>query len=95
MHLQLEHRDDLGYMATHSTEHSPLHSGSVGAATDREERMKAKLKDDAALLLTAIVCSLGAWLFWHLLGPYGGDVLLILVVVGLLVDNIRLRRKQR
>jgi len=57
--------------------------------------MKAKLKDDAALLLTAIVCSLGAWLFWHLLGPHSGDVLLTLVVVGLLVDNIRLRRKQR
>jgi len=57
--------------------------------------MKAKLRDDAALLGTAIVCSIGAWLYWHFLGQYAGDVLVTGVLVLLLVDNIRLRRKLR
>jgi hypothetical protein len=56
---------------------------------------RTKLKDDAVPLLAAVVCSIGAWAFWHFLGEAGFSVLLAGSVVLLLVDNIRLRRKQR
>jgi hypothetical protein len=58
-------------------------------------KSRMKVKDDAALLLAAVVCSIGAWAFWHFLGEAGFSVLLTGSVVLLIVDNIRLRRKQR
>jgi len=56
---------------------------------------RMKLKDDAALLVAAILCSVGAWAFWHFLSNTGFTVLLTLAVVLLIVDDIRLRRKRR
>lgn len=54
-----------------------------------------KLKDDAALLLAALVCCVGAWLFWHFAGKAGFPILLAIAMVSLLIDNVRLRRKLR
>lgn len=43
----------------------------------------------------AIVLSVTAWAFFHYLGPSSTTVLLIVLVVCLIAENRRLRRKQR
>lgn len=57
--------------------------------------MKPKIQDDMLLLAAGIVVSFSAWLFWHLLGDAGFNVLLAIAVFSLWADNIRLRRKLR
>ena len=53
------------------------------------------MKDSLLLLLTASCASLVAWLFWHLTGSSGSDVLAMIVITTLFADNLRLRRKLR
>jgi len=45
-------------------------------------------------LVVAVIC-VTAWAFWHYLGPAADTVLLVIVVAGLILENRRLRRKQR
>lgn len=51
------------------------------------------MKDDAFLLITGIIAAAVAWGFWHFLGEQAFVALLAIVLVGLLVDNRRLRRE--
>ncbi|WP_024673045.1 hypothetical protein [Pseudomonas syringae] len=51
------------------------------------------MKDSIALLATAVVMALLAWLFWSSLGQDAFAVLGALMVVVLFVDNARLRRQ--
>ncbi|QHF05564.1 MULTISPECIES: hypothetical protein [Pseudomonas syringae group] len=51
------------------------------------------MKDSIALLATALVMALLAWLFWAQLGQDAFGVLGLLVTVALAVDNFRLRRQ--
>jgi hypothetical protein len=53
------------------------------------------MKDRVALLLAGLIASGFAWAFWHYLGARAFDVLSTLVMVTLVADNIRLRRKLR
>ncbi len=53
------------------------------------------MKDGAALLFAALASALFAWAFWHYLGRYAVDVLLMVTLVASVVDNFRLRRKLR
>ena len=46
-------------------------------------------------LVVVIVSCAMAWAFWHFLGASAFDVLTMLVVVGLVLENIRLRRKPK
>ncbi|WP_081023946.1 hypothetical protein [Pseudomonas amygdali] len=52
------------------------------------------MKDSIALLATAVVMAFFAWLFWSSLGQDAFAVLGALLVVVLIVDNIRLRRRR-
>jgi hypothetical protein len=45
------------------------------------------------LLVTAVVASAIAWAFWHFFGSGAFDALTMLAIVGLVLENIRLRRK--
>jgi hypothetical protein len=53
------------------------------------------MKDALLLLATGVACSLAAWAFWHYLGNDAFGTLNTLVLVGLVADNFRLRRKLR
>lgn len=53
-------------------------------------------KDEALLLLVALVCAAGCWAFWHYLGAqWGGALVVVLVILGLTRENRRLRRQIR
>lgn len=51
------------------------------------------MKDDAFLLIAGIIAAAIAWAFWHFLGEQAFVVLLAIVLLGLLVDNQRLRQE--
>jgi hypothetical protein len=51
------------------------------------------MKDNAILLLTGVVCSLGAWAFWHYLGDDAAVALVSVAALSVAADNVRLRRK--
>jgi hypothetical protein len=51
------------------------------------------MKDNILLLITATVASFFAWCFWRFLGPDGFTFISTIVMLGLFVDNIRMRRK--
>lgn len=53
------------------------------------------MKDTLLLLATGVACSLVAWAFWHYLGNEAFSTLNTLVLVGVVADNFRLRRKLR
>ncbi|WP_277961446.1 hypothetical protein [Pseudomonas sp. RIT-To-2] len=51
------------------------------------------MKDSSLLLLAGAVIAVVAWTFWHFLGTDGFAVINLVVLVGLAVDNFRLRRQ--
>lgn len=51
------------------------------------------MKDSIALLATAIVMAILAWLFWSQLGQDAFGVLGLIMTLTLVVDNVRLRRQ--
>ena len=53
------------------------------------------MKDGLLLLLTGIVCAIGAWLFFKFLGNDAFFVIMMVTTVSALLDNARLRRKLR
>jgi hypothetical protein len=53
------------------------------------------MKDSILLLLTALLCSLAAWAFWHFLGSDAITVFSTLMLICVVGDNFRLRRKLR
>ena len=48
--------------------------------------------DRIALILTAIACALGAWAFYRYTGQWAGPIIMTVVIVGLFVENHRLRK---
>ena len=57
--------------------------------------MKPQTKDHLLLLLCAFVCAGLAWAFWHVLGEHGFMVVMAVALLGLAMDNYRLRRRLR
>lgn len=57
--------------------------------------MNAKTKDELLLLLTALACAGGAWVFWHYLGERALGALTVIALIALAADNYRLRRRLR
>lgn len=57
--------------------------------------MKTQTKDNFLLLFCALACAGLAWVFWHFLGEHGFVVLMAVALLGLAVDNYRLRRRLR
>lgn len=53
------------------------------------------MKDALLLLATGVACSVVAWAFWHYLGNDAFSTLNTLVLVGVVADNVRLRRQLR
>jgi hypothetical protein len=53
------------------------------------------IKQAASLLIVAMLLSVAAWAFWHYLGPAADSALAVIVITGLLLDNIRLRKQGR
>jgi hypothetical protein len=53
------------------------------------------MKDSLLLLTTGAGVSLIAWAFWHYLGNDAAFTLTTVVLVGVVADNARLRRKLR
>jgi hypothetical protein len=53
------------------------------------------MKDSLSLLATGAGVSLIAWAFWHYLGNDAFSTLTTVVLVGVVADNFRLRRKLR
>jgi hypothetical protein len=53
------------------------------------------MKDSLSLLVTGLVVSAAAWAFWHYLGNDALCTITTVALVGLTVDNARLRRKLR
>jgi len=53
------------------------------------------MKDQIFLLLSAIACAIGAWLFWRYLDTDAVAALMMLALVSAVADNLRLRRKLR
>jgi hypothetical protein len=53
------------------------------------------MKDSLLLLATGAGVSLFAWAFWHYLGNDAACTLTTVVLVGVVADNARLRRKLR
>lgn len=51
------------------------------------------MKDGFLLLLAGFVCASAAWAFWHYLGDDASAALTGIVLVSVMADNIRLRRK--
>ena len=52
-------------------------------------------KDDGWLLLAGVVCAALSWAFWHYLGEDAFKVFSACVLVGVVVDNARMRRQLR
>jgi len=53
------------------------------------------MKDSLLLLATGVGVSLAAWAFWHYLGNDASCTLTTVVLVGVVADNVRLRRQLR
>lgn len=53
------------------------------------------MKDSLSLLATAAVVSSAAWAFWHYLGNDALSTFTTIVLVGVVADNVRLRRQLR
>ncbi|MYM69694.1 hypothetical protein GTP45_23030 [Pseudoduganella sp. FT55W] len=53
------------------------------------------MKDGLLLLVTGIICSLGAWLFFKFFGSEAFIVIMMMTMVSAVLDNVRLRRKLR
>jgi hypothetical protein len=53
------------------------------------------MKDPLLLLATGVGVSLAAWAFWHYLGSDAFSTLNTVVLVGVVADNVRLRRQLR
>lgn len=53
------------------------------------------MKDSLLLLVTGIGCALAAWAFWHYLGNDASCTLTTLILVGVVADNVKLRRQLR
>ena len=51
------------------------------------------MEDGLLLLLAGCVGAVAAWAFWHYLGDDASAVLMCVVLVSVMADNIRLRRK--
>jgi len=54
-----------------------------------------KIKDSVPLLITGIICSIAAWMYWHYTGKYGDRVFIMGVVIVLILENRQLKRKLR
>jgi hypothetical protein len=53
------------------------------------------MKDSLLLLATGIGVSLASWAFWHYLGNDALCTLTTIMLVGVVADNMRLRRQLR
>jgi hypothetical protein len=53
------------------------------------------MKDSLLLLVTGVGISLAAWAFWHYLGNDAFGTLTTIILVGVVADNVRLRRQLR
>lgn len=53
------------------------------------------MRDSLLLLATGAAISLAAWAFWHYLGNDAFGTLTTVVLVGVVADNVRLRRQLR
>jgi hypothetical protein len=53
------------------------------------------MKDGILLILAAVGCSLGAWIFWHFLGSDAFTTLMIVAFISMTADNLRLRKELR
>jgi hypothetical protein len=53
------------------------------------------MKDQLELLLAGLLCSVGAWAFWHFLGADAANIIGTIVIISLTVDNRRLRVRLR
>ncbi|CAN7200679.1 hypothetical protein LJR230_000508 [Trinickia sp. LjRoot230] len=51
-----------------------------------------RILDRIALILTASACALGAWAFYHYTGQWSGPIIMTVGIVGLFVENHRLRK---
>lgn len=51
------------------------------------------MKDRLALVVGAVAFSALGWAFWHFLGNDALNAMLILALVGVVADNVRLRRR--
>ncbi|RQW89462.1 MAG: hypothetical protein EHM79_03250 [Geobacter sp.] len=54
-----------------------------------------KIKDSVLLLITGIICSIAAWMYWHYTGKYGDRIFIMGVVIVLILENRQLKRKLR
>ena len=52
-----------------------------------------KIKDSVLLLITGIICSIVAWMYWHYTGKYGDRIFIMVVVIVLILENSQLKRK--
>jgi hypothetical protein len=50
-------------------------------------------KQATQLLVLALLISMTGWAFWHYLGSEADSVLAAIVIIGLVLDNIRLRKQ--
>ena len=53
------------------------------------------MKDGLMLLLTGVVCSFGAWLFFRYFGNEAFNIIMLVTMVSAVADNVRLRRRLR
>jgi uncharacterized membrane protein YfcA len=53
------------------------------------------MKDGLMLLLTGLICAVGAWLFFRYLGNDAFGVLTLVMLICTMADNRRLRRRLR
>lgn len=53
------------------------------------------MKDSLLLLATGVVISVAAWVFWHYFENDAAAMLSTIVLVGIAMDNARLRRELR
>lgn len=57
--------------------------------------MKTTTSDDLLLLVCAFISAGLAWALWYFLGENGLGVLMTIALLGLAIDNYRLRRRLR
>lgn len=53
------------------------------------------MKDGLMLLLTGLLCAGGAALFFRFFGSDALNIIVLLTMIGVLIDNARLRRRLR
>lgn len=53
------------------------------------------MKDRALLVVTGLIVSVPAWAFWYYLGNDAFTVLMLIMLIGLQLENSKLRRKLR